>query len=363
MVQGDGQHQKASELLEGLELTGGWRVLHRIPRVPGATGSNFSTPYLVERDDPVEGRTVAFLKALDFTAATGMAMPIADALQLLTRAYVFERDVALECQGKKMKNVIVGIDAGQVHVSDPSVNPFLADVPYIIFERADEGDLRRQLVEKLNTLDEAWIYRVCHGAANGLRQLHQAGITHQDVKPSNVLSVGTVPKLGDLGRASLRDGTGIYDGILFAGDPTYAPPECLYQYPKTDHWDTTRQTDMYQLGSLLVFLFTGSGLTGLLHRRLPPAFHWSRWPNDYQNALPFVRNAFDEICVDIDDLLPAARRKDVLHLVRILCEPDPALRGWPGFSGGSARLSMERCVSYFNRLARMAEIDLRHPIS
>jgi serine/threonine protein kinase len=362
VVQADDQHVRASTLLTGLDLDGGWRVVERIARVPGATGSSFSTPYLVERIDDNGKVSVAFLKALDFTAAMDMPMPIADALQLLTNAYVFERNLVLKCAEHRMGNVIGGIAAGQVRITDPKVNPLLAEVPYLILERADRGDVRTQLAANIGAVDEAWVYRVCHGASNGLRQLHQAGISHQDVKPSNVMSVGSSTKLGDLGRASTRDGSGIFDGALFAGDVSYAPPECLYREPVSDHWNRVRESDMYQLGSLLVFLLIGSGMTSLLHRRLPPTFHWSKWPDDYENVLPYVRDAFDEVCAEFETVLPTTRRADVLRLVRVLCDPNPSIRGWPTVGGSSRRLSMERCVSYFDRLARLAEMDMQRAI-
>ena len=329
VVQGDGEHVVASSLLEGLELDGGWRVVKRIERVPGSTGSNFSTPYLVERATLGGDVEVAFLKALNLSMATGMGMPIADALKFLTNAYVFERDLVLRCSQRKMTNVIAGVAAGQVRVTHSDVNPFLAEVPYIIFEHASEGDIRTQLINNPTFFDEAWAYRVCHGAANGLRQLHQDGISHQDLKPSNVMSVGSYSKLGDLGRASLRDGRGPYDGTLFAGDATYAPPECLYREMAPDPWTQRLQTDMYQLGSLLVFMFAGTSLTGLLHQRLPPTFHWTTWPNDYRNVLPYVRNSFDDVCSDLGDRVGLRSSTQAIRLVRILSDPDPMLRGWP----------------------------------
>jgi serine/threonine protein kinase len=361
VVQADSQPAKASELLEGLQLDDGWQVVRRMRRTPGSTGGTFSTPYLVERDGPGGTVVVAFLKALDFSLATGMGMPIADALQQLTSAYVFERDLVLRCAERRMSSVITGLGAGQVRVTHESVNPFLAEVPYIIFEQADGGDVRSQLVGSFGVLDEAWTYRVCHGAANGIRQLHQAGISHQDLKPSNVMSVGRASKLGDLGRAAMRDRTGVFDGHLFAGDINYAPPECLYQQADSDRWKRVRQHDLYQLGSLLVFLLTGTGMTALLHQKLPPSFHWSTWPNSYQNVLPYVRNAFDDAYIDIGRTIPDKRHEDVLRLVRVLCDPDPAIRGWPA-SSDSQRLSAERCVSHFDRIARMAEIDIRRSL-
>ena len=66
--------------------------------------------------------------------------------------------------------------------------------------------------------------------AVGLKQLHGIKISHQDLKPSNVLlyNEGFVSKIGDLGRSLCADIDAPHDnGINFPGDFTYAPPEYL----------------------------------------------------------------------------------------------------------------------------------------
>jgi hypothetical protein len=136
-----------------------------------ATGDTFSKPYLVE-GTTTDGRTeTAFLKALDFTVVQSMGIPIADALQILTQACVFERDLVLRCSGPRMRNVVAGVDAGDVVAEDPRVNPILGSVPFIIFECAI-GDVRSLMEERLSEslFDEAWAFRILHGTANGLRQ-------------------------------------------------------------------------------------------------------------------------------------------------------------------------------------------------
>jgi hypothetical protein len=51
-------------MLEGVELSNGWKVQDKVPRLTTATGGCFSVPYFVERRD---GKTTqrAFLKALN----------------------------------------------------------------------------------------------------------------------------------------------------------------------------------------------------------------------------------------------------------------------------------------------------------
>jgi serine/threonine protein kinase len=352
----DGKPPKPAELLEGLELDGGWTVGPRILPRPCSTGGHFSIAYQVARPSSANTYEGAFLKALDFTAAGSLGVPLADALQYMTKAYVFERDLVLRCAERRMRNVVIGVDAGQVNVEDARVDPTFGQVPYIIFERAD-GDVRDAVEARLSDFDEAWAFRILHGVANGLRQLHQEGIAHQDLKPSNVMSFGGVAKVGDLGRASSPEGDGLYDAPCIAGDLGYAPPELLYgEYPSSDRVRRLA-CDAYHLGSMVVFMYTGSGLTPLIDVELAPAFHWRTWPRDYRNVLPYVRNAYDYVLASIEERIPPPLRSEVVRTIRELTDPDPLLRGHPAASEAVQRFSMERYVSRFDLLARRAELS------
>jgi eukaryotic-like serine/threonine-protein kinase len=298
------------------------------------------------------------LKALDFTCWESMGRPFADAVGLLANAYTFERNVVLQCANKRMTNVVRGIDAGEVSVEPTTFDPqfaVLSKVPYIIFEMA-EGDIRKALADVSRALDHAWALRVLHGATNGLRQLHQADIAHQDIKPSNIMTFPELVKIGDLGRSS-AGGSG-FNGHEFPGDSTYSPPEFLYREINPDDRARQRAGDLYQLGSLAVFLFSGHGLTALLTEELGPEFHWRTWPRDYRNALPFVRDAYDRVMLRVAATLPQ-NAPTLLPTIRDLADPDPFLRGSPKGGAGVQRYGLERYVSVFDRLARAMELNLR----
>ncbi len=351
---------KPAQALEGLHLEGGWTVTSQLSREPGATGGTFSVPYIVERRTGTRSER-AFLKALDFTMVSELQMPLADALQTLTTAYMFERDIVLSCAGRRMSSVVLGIGAGEVTLDESSFDPryiFLSSVPYIIFECAN-GDVRSAMTKTRATFDEAWSLRVLHGVANGLRQLHQAGIAHQDLKPSNVMTFDKVAKVGDLGRASWAEAPGLFESNVIAGDRTYAPPELLYGEFHTDARVRRRSCDMYHLGSMAVFLLTGAGLTPLLEAEIDPAFHWRTWPRDYRNVLPYIREAFDSILTRLQPTIHEAGRAGLTSTIRELSDPDPLVRGNPASGRGPSRYSMDRYVSIFDRLAKRAEIDLR----
>jgi serine/threonine protein kinase len=260
-----------------------------------------------------------------------------------------------------MRNVIRGIGSGEVdappHLYDPSYG-VLGSVSYIIFEVAD-GDLRRAVADAGGLLDYAWALRVLHGTANGLSQLHQEKIEHQDLKPSNVMTIERQAKVGDLGNASPPGGGGIFDSQDIAGDPIYAPPELLYGEVHSDERVRRRACDAFHLGSLAVFLISGSGLTGLLSAELNQAFHWRTWPRDYRNALPYVRDAYDCVMTDLTEDPDFAGDAALMDVLAELTDPDPLVRGNPKVPAGAQRYAMQRYVSAFDRLARQAEMDLK----
>src|SRR6185437_6181885 len=249
-----------AELLAGLSLDGGWKVTERITAGPDATGGVFSVSYIVESAH--SGR--AFLKALDFSKAFSSPDP-ARALQAMTEAYNFERDILQKCADRRMDRVVRAIGDGNVRTTATSGGGV---VQYLIFELADR-DVRLQL-SLSSKVDLAWKLRSLHHIATGLMQLHSAGIAHQDLKPSNVLVFeGKTSKVSDLGRAAYQGRTGPCDDLSFAGDPSYAPPELIYGHVDSDWRKRRLGCDLYLLGSMVAFFFTGAGSTGLLMCELP----------------------------------------------------------------------------------------------
>lgn len=334
-------------LLEGKTLADGWKVLKRIERSPDSTGGTFSVGYVVEDDS---GRK-AYLKALDYSAAFDSPDP-ARILSAMTSAYNFERDVLARCKGGRLSRIVTPLGDGQTHVDNV---PFIPKVSYLIFEIAD-GDARAQLDRNI---DLSWKLRSLHHVATGIRQLHETGIAHQDLKPSNVLVFGaTESKICDLGRAAVSGRDSPHDDYHVAGDKSYAPPELLYRSVATDWRRRRLGCDVYLLGSLAMFFFTQASMTPAILSRLPPTLHWKPFTGTFEDVLPFVRNAFDKIIELVDTVIKkeaGALAPELTSIIRQLCDPNPNLRGHPQERNShTTQYSLERYVSRLDLLAKRA---------
>jgi serine/threonine protein kinase len=334
----------------GCGLPGGWTVIELFDPGPNPTGGHFSFGYRVRRDDGAE----AFLKALDYSAAL-RAPNTAQVLQAMTTAYVFEVDLLRLTHARGCDRIVRALGDGEIDVDGPS-GP--EKVSYLIFELAD-GDVRKAM-DTLDRIDAAWKLRSLHHVATGIRQLHDQGIAHQDLKPSNVLVFQrSSSKVGDLGRAAQRGASSPFDDLNVAGDFTYAPFELLYSEVAAD-WGRRRQAcDLYLLGSLGVFMFSGAGVTALVTAELADEHKPRVWGDSYAAVLPFVRDAYNRVMEQFENSLELDEtiKPELLTRIRDLCDPDPALRGHPVTRSRHGNpYALERHVAAFNLLARRAEI-------
>jgi len=331
--------------------------VRRVGRTLGATGGAFSLQYDVVREDGAE----AFLKALNFQSAFAVAGSLVDAMAAFVSAYKFERDLLEECSKRKMSRVIRLLDHGEVQVPEAGL---LERVPYLVLEHAD-GDLNA-FQATLGHIDLAWVLRTLKHVALGIEQLHAAQTTHQDLKPSNVLTLdaGREMKLGDLGRAERKGLSGPNSENQILGAFAYAPPEQLYgAFGFT--WEERRAGDLYLLGSLGVQLILGNCVTALIQISLPPAMRATTWGGDYASVLPYLNCAHADVMQRFRDRVNTLTETtqistELTSAIADMTLPDPSLRGHPlDRRYGASPYSVRRYVSLFNKLTAEAEYRLR----
>lgn len=336
-------------MLVGHMLNDKWTVTEGLSSKPYGTGGCFSVPYLVQADD-----VLAFMKVIDIRLALGTPDPASE-IQKLINSYQFERHMLERCES--LSRVVTILDHGSI--GNDSYPLF-----FLIFEYA-EHTARGHLLDHdpfPNRLARG--LRLLHHASVGLKQLHSRQVSHQDLKPSNLLLFERAgAKLGDLGRCVARDQPAPHSGLAFCGDKTYAPPEFLYGYKPAD-WACLRlSADLYQLGSLLSFICLDKPTTVCLRDYIPNEMWWATrtTTESYLTVVPHLQNAIIEISVQIQNVL---READVLRenetdqvaaIFRQLSHPLPDQRGHQRSHQEGVPFSLERYVSFFSRVAKAAE--------
>jgi len=345
----------AAENLLGRELPGGWRVVERVTRQIDDTGGHFSVNYRVENGDGRQG----FCKVLNYHwIMTSRGQDPVTAMAEATTMYEFERDLARTCA--RLSRVVTALDDGTIFLEGFDA----PTVSYIIFEAA-ERDIRG-LLDTSDFLDTAVRLRSLHNLATGVAQLHSRDIAHQDIKPSNLLVFppgldgSRLSKLGDLGRATSRERPMRHDDLDVAGDRNYGPPEGLYHALPAEYSLRRYGSDLYQLGSMVCFIFTGTTINAQVSSELDPQFHWTNWHGSFDEVLPYLQAAFSRALETIGESVPEPIRGDIVALIRELCEPDPYERG-DHHSRGQWRnpLALDRVITRLDLLSRTAEVRLR----
>jgi eukaryotic-like serine/threonine-protein kinase len=338
-----------AEQLTGQILDDGWVVGDLIPRTGAQTGGHFSCSYGVTNSD---GRP-AFLKAMDYTSALKSADP-ANELNILTSAFLFERQVLQLCLDRKMSRIVRAIGGGTASVGGSAVQ-------YLIFEEA-KGDIRKYL-DTVKQFDLVWTLTCIHNICVGVRQLNGASIAHQDLKPSNVLHFPDEgQKLADLGRAWHKSLLSPHDGLPCAGDMGYAPPELLYRYLAPDESDRRFGADFYLVGSMVLFLFTGMRASQILVSELDPHHHPRIWLGTYEDLLPYLRHAFSLNLATVRGSFPdKVLGEEIADVFQQMCDPDIATRGDRLHTAKhGSRFGLERFVQRFDRLRAAAILGRFH---
>jgi eukaryotic-like serine/threonine-protein kinase len=344
----------AAHNLFGLTLKTGWKVIEKLTKTDNSSGSFFSVCYKVEMDGEI-----CFLKAFDFAKFFQISEPGKDLVDIMgdmITAYQYERDLSNHCRNKHVTKVSFVREDGQEIIAGHSISI----VPYLIFDLAD-CDVRNRL-EFSNKLDFAWKLHSLHDIAVGLKQLHAIDVSHQDLKPSNILVFKLESKLGDLGRSICRDLDGPYNRLNFTGDINYAPPEIMYGYFDTDWHKRVFAIDCYLLGSMVVFYFAGISMSALLLKHIPENFRWEFWRGAFKEIKPYIADGFTKAIIEFRKSIEHPYfKKEVSEVVEHLCYPFPDGRGHPRtIEMRGSNLNLERFVARFDLLKRRAEYLIKN---
>lgn len=165
-------------------------------------------------------------------------------LKLVTRdrRSVYERlqqeyKILLKIQGNPHPNIVNVIWADRLKDG----------VPFIVFEYVEGQDVK-QIIQDLN-LEQA--IQLIQQAISGIAHIHQQGIYHQDIKPSNLLLTSQGVKIIDF-NVAIADGD---EMTISAGTRRYLPPDFQPKSQPTTAEKIDR--DLYALGITFYECVTG----------------------------------------------------------------------------------------------------------
>jgi tetratricopeptide (TPR) repeat protein len=149
-------------------------------------------------------------------------------------------------------------------LSDPGIVKVVAfgqleeGQPFVAMEWLEGEDIAQR--QKRKPVNVAEAIDIAAQVADALAGAHEAGVVHRDVKPSNVILVGSGPslddrkpvaKLVDFGVASAEDARLTKTGAI-VGTPAYMAPEQARGESEVDV-----RSDIYSLGATLFEMLTG----------------------------------------------------------------------------------------------------------
>jgi len=125
-------------------------------------------------------------------------------------------------------------------------------VPYLVVQFAEQGSLSESFERQGN---RPWslerVVTLAKDVAEALDYAHSRNVLHRDVKPANLLQIGSHVLLSDFSVASLIDADASHLSTGLAGSPAYMAPEVWGMHPG-------RYSDQYALAITCFFLLTGN---------------------------------------------------------------------------------------------------------
>jgi eukaryotic-like serine/threonine-protein kinase len=152
------------------------------------------------------------------------------------------------------------------------------------------------LVDSYGPLPEDATWRLAAGLAEALRNVHDAGLVHRDLKPPNVLIADDGPHVIDFGISRAFEGTHLTSAGMLIGTPGYMSPE------QVEGQQAGPASDVFALGCVIAYAATGK----------PPFGTGS-------NPSILYRVAFEE--PDLGQVSP-----DLRHVIQACLKKTPAQR-------------------------------------
>lgn len=172
---------------------------------------------------------------------------------------------------------------------------------FIVSQYVAGGDLQTYMRQRASpALPIGQAVRIGAQICRALEHVHERGIAHRDVKPSNVfLDERGNALLGDFGLADMKS-TSTGESREFVGTPEYVAPEQIWGQSGTS-------SDLYSLGCVLCELTTGSPPFRGRNANETIQMHLHADLASIRNRNPAVPRALDDLIVSLLAKKPEAR--------------------------------------------------------
>ncbi|WP_303246548.1 serine/threonine-protein kinase [Streptomyces sp. NA04227] len=127
-----------------------------------------------------------------------------------------------------------------------------AETPWLATLFVPGPSLAERVIQQ-GPLPVSEVRRLAAGLVEALREIHRVGLIHRDLKPGNVLLAHDGPRVIDFGIARVTDATPLTSTGVAIGTPPFMAPE---QFRRGT---VSAATDVFSLGSVLVYAATGHG--------------------------------------------------------------------------------------------------------
>lgn len=348
----DVQHvikRPAAEDLAGIVISERFRLERRLHIGKQESGGNFGVGYIAT--DLRDGNE-RFVKVVDFRKRMHSLHDLREILEWA------EFEVLMHKACLRMSKVVRMVAHGQLAFHEQG-----SSEPYnfiCVVMELGEGDIKNH-IDYSPQGSNYWKLWVLREISLAVVQMERANLAHNDIKPSNIIRFASEGdrhsiKLGDVGRAVTKSGSGPFDDWIWAGDPRHKPLEVLYGYQEQEWQNRSTAADAYMLGNLASFLFAGASMTERVVNSLPPNLRPGAFIGNYRDIIDVIRHAWNTVLEEqITPTFPEKCRDELSRIIRGLTDPDPAIRGEPK-ARKAGSLGLDQVHSRLERMARQTQV-------
>jgi serine/threonine protein kinase/Flp pilus assembly protein TadD len=128
-----------------------------------------------------------------------------------------------------------------------------AEEGYYISMEYVEGEDLKSYIRRIGKLTEADVINIAQQVCDGLKEAHELGVIHRDMKPQNIMiDKNGRMKIMDFGIARSVEAAGVTQTGVMIGTPDYISPE------QAEGETADQRSDIYSFGVILYEMVTGS---------------------------------------------------------------------------------------------------------